>query len=581
MSYIQKKKQELRPKRLLSLFIGAYLPIFSFFIFAPTEIFFTNFREFDVVFKEFGWRFLGYGTLIAVIAAIVLFLLPEILQKILLGITWIFSICGYIQTLFLNQNMDLIGATTFGYEPTQEVVTKNFIIWGVIAVVALAVLILSKKHWRKVLCLTSFIIIAMQAVAYISLFPSADKEAFAYKEGELTLDASERYTVSSEGNIIVFILDTVSNAAYDEWMLTDYPEAEAVLKDFTYYKNADSCDFGTFPTVCHLITGYDFDPSYEVVDYFRQSWENEKTQTFYQQLHEDGYEVKVYTPEPWLFVGNMPLTVTNGAIDNVTKGNFQRNIDYDLLDKTLLQMACYRFLPDYFKPKFDVPNSQYAAIANRDGNIMTWENCDFYSELTEQGLTATDESKYLIFQHLNGIHELTNDKDCNRCKPDETTISDSMLGIWKMLDTYLNDLKACGAYDNSTIIICADHGSEYNCQPIFFIKEAGVVQDATVTSWDAITWNEVMPTIAQAAGQDPSQYGETIYDYAGVTQRVRTTRVRANDPDYPLVDSYYGTKDVSHLVYRLYTYAGNRDDYRFVYENGIYETVPAVNAYYH
>ncbi len=581
MNYFQNKKKELRPARILSLFIGAYLPIFSFFIFAPTEIFFTNFREFDVVFKEFGWKFLGLGTLTALAIAIVLFLLPNLIQKIVLGILWIFSICGYIQTLFLNRNMDLIGATTFGYEPSREVVTKNFIIWGIIAIVALIILIISKKNWRKVLCLTSFIIIAMQAVAYISLFPSADKEAFAYKEGELTLDASERYTVSSEGNIIVFILDTCSNAAYDEWMLADYPEAENILKDFTYYKNADCCNFGTFPTVCHLITGNPFDPSLGVVDYFKQSWTNDRTQTFYKQLHEDGYKVKVYTPEPWLFVGNMPLTVTNGAIDNVTEGNYQRNIDYKLLDRTLLQMACYRFLPDYFKPKFDVPNSQYAGIANRDGNIMDWENCDFYASLVEQGLTATDESKYLIFQHLNGIHELTNDENCERCLPEDTGISETMLGIWKMLDTYLTDLKECGAYDNSTIIICADHGSEYNLQPMFFIKQAGVTQDATVTTWDAITWNEVMPTIAQAAGQDPTQYGETIYDYAGVNLRERTVRVRADDPNYPLVDSYYGTKDVCNLVYHAYTYTGTRDDYRYVYELGIYETIPAVDAYYH
>lgn len=574
-------KRRLHIAYVLELLVICYLPVFSFGIFAPTEIFFTNYQEFDVVFKEFGWKFLEWGSLAALIAAFVLFWLPNLVQKVILAALWIFSICGYAQTLFLNRNMDLIGETTFGYEPTQEVVIKNFIIWGVIAVIALVILLISKTHWRKVLCLSSFVMIAMQSVAYISYFFSADSEAFAYKEGELTLDASERYTVSSEGNIIVFILDTCSNAAYEEWFLADYPEAESILKDFTYYSNADCCDFGTFPTVCHLITGNAFDPSLGVLDYFTQSWTNDKTQTFYQQLHEDGYQVKVYTPEPWLFIGNMPLTVTNGAIDNITEGNYQRDIDYELLDRTLLQMACYRFLPDYFKPRFDVPNSQYAAIANRDGNIMDWENCDFYAALKEQGLITTDESKYLIFQHLNGIHELTNDANCERISNSEGNLSDAMMGIWKMLDTYLTDLKECGAFDNSTIIICADHGSEYYLQPVFFIKQAGVTQDEIVNTGDAITWNEVMPTIAQAAGQDPTAYGETIYDYAGVYQRKRTVRVRASDPDYPLVDSYYGTKGVSNLVYHVYTYTGGLPEYQYAYDNNIYETIQAIDAYYH
>jgi hypothetical protein len=156
-----------------------------------------------------------------------------------------------------------------------------------------------------------------------------------------------------------------------------------------------------------------------------------------------------------------------------------------------------------------------------------------------------------------------------------------MMGIWKMLDTYMDDLKTVDAYDNSTIIICADHGSEYNCQPMFFIKEAGVTRDATVTTTAPITWNEILPTMAQAAGLDPEDYGETIYDYEDGEWRTRSTCVRAEDYDYPAVDCYNGTKDISHLVYHIYTYTGNREEYQSKYMLEEYETVPGVDAYYH
>lgn len=39
-----------------------------------------------------------------------------------------------------------------------------------------------------------------------------------------------------------------------------------------------------------------------------------------------------------------------------------------------------------------------------------------------------------------------------------------------MLDAYLQQLKDLGIYDNSTIIITADHGSEARSQMIFFMK---------------------------------------------------------------------------------------------------------------
>lgn len=580
-------KERLTITYILAILFGTFLPVFSFAIFAPTEIFFANYGDFDVVFSEFGGRFWQRGLVATLVIAVVLFLLPKLLTKIVLCVMWIFSLCGYIQTMFLNQHMDSIGATTFGYQPENSVVIKDFVIWGVVIVIALVLIFVSKKNWTKLVLFTSLILIGMQGVAYASLFLSANDEAFSLEiaDGELTLDGSERFTVSSKGNVIVFILDTVNNMSYDEWMLKYYPEAAGILKDFTYYNNADSCDYGTFPTVSHILTGNTFKFSQGIREYFEECWTRDTTVQYYEDLHDAGYQVKVYMKDTEVMIADLPLSTVEGMIDNVREDTAIRAVDKELLDRTLLEMSAYRLLPDYFKPKFDVPNEQYLSIVSYPDNVIEWANPDFYASMTEKGkLDTTNDTKYVIYYHLNGVHECVNDEYCNRIPAvdaTEETISTTLRGAWEMLDVYLQYMKDAGVYDNSTIIVTADHGTQANIQPIFFIKEAHETKKEMSVTSAPITWDEFLPTVAEAAGLNGHKYGETIYDYKDGELRERTYVIRADDPDYPYVDSYTGIKNMLHLVYRTYTYTGDRNTWRGLYGTDQYETTPGLEAFYH
>ena len=108
-NYLSNLKRNFSISNVFMVFLIIYLPIFTFGIFGPTEIFFANHVAFGVIFSEFGWTFLGYGTLFAFILTILVLFLPNILQKILLSAIWVFSLCGYVQTMFLNKNLDQIG----------------------------------------------------------------------------------------------------------------------------------------------------------------------------------------------------------------------------------------------------------------------------------------------------------------------------------------------------------------------------------------------------------------------------------------------------------------------------------------
>ena len=102
-NYFSYLKKNFSFSNIIKTFIIIYLPIFSFGIFAPTEIFFANHAALGVIFDEFGWKFLGYGTLLAAIISLISLFFPKMLQKILLVVLWWCLISQISHHNFLTQ----------------------------------------------------------------------------------------------------------------------------------------------------------------------------------------------------------------------------------------------------------------------------------------------------------------------------------------------------------------------------------------------------------------------------------------------------------------------------------------------
>lgn len=571
-------KNKFSVKNIFFTFITIYLPIFSFAIFGPTEIFFANYAAFGVIFSEFGMTLLVCGTLAAVIITIVMLLLPDKLRKVLLSVIWIFSIGGYIQTMFLNKNLDQIGATLAGYVPATETIVKNLLIWAIVIVAGIFLIIKTKENWNKLLFFTSLVLVATQGVAYGTLFLSAPTASMEYVASDYYLSGEKQYTVSAESNVIVFILDTLSNIHFSV-AEAKYPDITASFSDFTYYDNTDCNYVGTFPSVVHILTGNELNPSIPINDWIYDTWTNDNTTNYYNSLHEAGYQVNVFADEFTVITADHPMSLLQGKVDNLTDQTQHVEVNRPLLNKTLLTMSCYRFMPDYFKPLFDVPNAQYASIATYSDNVINYANPDFYADLMKKGLTVNEEEKYVTFIHLNGVHELINDEYCNRVDACED-VADTIKGIWVMLEEYLMQLDDLGVYDNSTIIITADHGTHDYPQSVFFMKEANEHHDEMQRNSAPISLDELAPTIAQIVTGESEYLGHTIYDFNQDTPRERVLYIGTQDTRYPDVYRYDGTPVTGNNVYRLYTYTGDFDDYSYQYQNDLFEIVPTVDSYY-
>ena len=431
---------------------------------------------------------------------------------------------------------------------------------------------------HKILSITSGIIFGMQLVGFLSLFPTADEAAFSYPTEELCLDGSEQYTISSKENIILFVLDNFAIDYYTSAVQT-YPELTDQLKDFTYYSNADCNYHGTYPSLAHLITGNELDPSLTVDDWLTQCWTNDITNDYFSLLESEDYKVNLYTPVTSILTGTNSLELLDDKINNVTYKYNTRMIDYSKLYKTMLYMSCYRFMPEYFKSFFDVSNETYTTIVSYPENTILHANYDFYNHLIENGLTTDSSGNYFIIQHLNGTHEFTTDEDC-QFDDQNATCQSTVKGIFTMLEAYLNELKTLGVYDNSTIIITSDHGDVEYPQIIFFIKEKQESHESLNGTNAPITLDELVPTIVQSLDKDYSEFGYSIHDFYPDQQRERLLYIRDYDASYPDVPRYDGISSGGSNVYHLYNYTGNIDDQINALQNYQYTTIPMVDSYF-
>ena len=176
------------------------------FCFGPMEIFFGNVTEFDFLFGEFMPYLAGIFVIFIIVLTVLLTVLPDKIWKY--GITVIFGIAlaGYLQIMFLNKNLDLLGVNPNGYQVAAGQGVTDLLIWLVIFGLIVALAVCREEIWKKAVTYGAAFLLAIQAVAMFSLLITAPEEAYKRPFGDDRLSGEEQYTVSAKDNVIVFVL---------------------------------------------------------------------------------------------------------------------------------------------------------------------------------------------------------------------------------------------------------------------------------------------------------------------------------------------------------------------------------------
>lgn len=473
---------------------------------SPLELYVGNILSFSFGWTTFVPIMALISLLVVIIGATIISLFNNATYKVIcVGIS-IFSILSYVQYMFMNTKLmeedgSRLDLATMGNYPR-----VNLAVWIIVGIILLCVCYCIKDRWTLALGGICGFLSAIQVVAVISLIITCiNSPAPRYYQ----LSGDKQFTVAKDNNVIILVPDTFARTKLNNLLAYD-PDGNYmdIFRDFTYYENMYSKQHPTLPSLIYLLTGNDAEDgidrrlTMERVMWQKEAWTGDICNSFFNEIHNNGYKFYMNIPAPCELVGAYEDVV--GKIDNIEYA--VSNVDKVKLTKMLVSMSFYSCVPYVFKPPFEYFSWDFELLENYGGKQAAYKNEDFYSDI-QDGISVddtTDNKVHMIVWH--GFHdEYTNDEFCNYVPPEEISkVSDEQnsKGVMLCIDTYLEKLKEIGRYDDSTIIIMGDHGVSKMHDGCVFVKMPNERHEGVNIDHSDKTYADFRATVIDMIGSD-------------------------------------------------------------------------------
>ncbi|MBQ9041758.1 MAG: sulfatase-like hydrolase/transferase [Eggerthellaceae bacterium] len=577
----KKGHKPLWKERLVYALIAAFFFTFTIYFVAPLEIVAGASQDLVYSMGDVWWTLLLPD--LAIIAGITLVLTLLRGKAFNIGLVLVFAVglCAYVQALFLNAGLPAANGDTIAWADHMPMQIISTIVWLVIIAAALVFGILRSRRSQGVVAIAAVCLVIVQGVGLISLaFTPAASGVSEASDAKVVMTEDQMYTVNPNHNVVVFILDTY-DTAYLKRILRDFnPDLLEGFDGFTNYENATSAMIPTRFAIPEMLTGQmpSFDETYET--YASERYERSD---FLQNIYDANYSIGLYTDS--MRISALPAdeqrSITSKTVNIHSLPDSM--MDYWGCVYSLFQMGQYRDVLWPFKWAFWYYTDQInrAMVASDeatapDETIYVMDDVRYYNRLSEFGLTLEDGDYDGAFRfiHLLGSHyPFSYDEEANFIGDDESNVFRQSQGALHIMKTYIAKLKELGVYENTTIIITADHGYwtitldpiEETSTPIMFVKpEQSAELDAQpmVTNEKPVSHLDLQATILDAMGLDYSEYSQRD-EWAGYSMfgYIDPDRVRY----YLTTDSL---EDLTAVQFREYEIDGNALDWENWHETG-------------
>ena len=387
------------------------------------------------------------------------------------------AICVYIQNNFMSAYLPILTGDAIPWENYTSWNLPSILLWGGVFAAAIAAAIIkpavAKKAFYGILTALFFAELLSCGMEWITAkHENAPNRLYFSNEG--------MYQTSKQGNVVVLVSDTFEGTYMNE-ILERYPEYRDMLSDCTYYDNVTGASCFTYFSYANLMTGKDFPLGATSKSGIRNCFEQ---QTLVDTIGNNGWEMGYYTVfNP---TEDMSDKILNYMEKKVTlKPLAQLKISWCLWRSTLFQSAPHPLKkycivdPQEFE---DMKDLQEVEEGQKRYKVS---DTKFFKKIAKRkALKAVDGApRYSLFE-LNGVHAPCKiDADFNTVEYDDSVTPverkiQGARGQLKLLRNYLDQLKAAGTYDQTTVIMTADHGYNMRFYPVFIVKEAGKGNEA-------------------------------------------------------------------------------------------------------
>ncbi len=350
----------------------------------------------------------------------------------------------YIQGVYLSTSLPVLTGEIIDWDQYLKEDLITVALWVIFETAAIGLIV--KFGTEPVVKWESRISAAILVMLLAGLLPQmVAHNAFEKKDALITTNAHFN-DISAEKNFLILLVDAVE-AEHFEAVLESNEEYRDVFKDFTYYSNTASVYPFTRDSMPLILSGAVNRNEKEFGVFASEAYNNSP---LFERLDAENYDIGIYMAEP-VWYGERRFRITNDIKNDMASP--YENMDFVMYFRQEMKYILFKYLPYAYK--------QYSQIEGFDfGMALEMYNYRYegaYNLMLENPELVKTDRNVFQFVHLEGAHlPFEYDKDLNPIE--KGTYSQKIEATIKVVDTWLSRLKNSGVYDNSVIVVMADHG---------------------------------------------------------------------------------------------------------------------------
>lgn len=461
VSIPEKMKKESKNyfKVFLPSFSVSFAISFMLMLYEPLMLFFNNKDEFWFSFKMIivphlaGFVFAGTAIFFCYLIA---YLLYDRFHDVLVFLGLIIFISLYIQGNFMVKTLPQMDGSAINWVDYAKEIRSSHILWICVLIgIVLLIRTLTPKLMKK---LIPFFCAAMSLLMFITCTAACIGNDGLHKKINYTAVLDNELTLGSEQNLVILMLDAMDSKTFREMMESDHPEWKETFNDFTYFPNT----LGVYPyteyAVPFILTGEWYENNGDFRKFVTDSMDNSP---LFASLESRGYDMALYENE--LIDDSEGHRRFSNVIEEYPYV-FRSRLRYL---KRMTEHVLFKYLPYSLKKYIHIDAGGFDDLKTTNGPGPTpvpfWDSDrQFYGDVKSQGISLCEKPKTFRFIHLDGAHTpFVYDKDVNRIDEKDGSYPQMEECCVTIIDAYLKALKESGLYDNTAVIIMADHGYGY------------------------------------------------------------------------------------------------------------------------
>lgn len=510
-------------KKLVSSYVLSFVIAFMLYIIEPVSMFVNNRNDFNFNLSNFLRPLLLIFFIVFIVLSIIYTLIFFINKKfssklgffnVVMIISYILFIWFYIQGNYLASNLPTLDGTVVNW--------SNYKTENIISIIILLILIgtyvffLIKYKFEKVIKTSNYITLAIFAMVFVSFIPSIFS-ADLYSDKQVFLISNEHINdISSQKNFYIFVIDAVDSRTFKESL--DESEYKDMFDGFTYYPDTTSMYSFTRDAVPNILSGK-INRNEQAFSEFSNNALDESP--LFDRLLQENYKINLYEPDlKW-------SSEKSKNASNLVEYNSQFSSMCYFRNETKYIM--YRYLPHFLKSLSKIEYFDLNKCKTTYGSLtsFSFDNIEFYYEL-QKDVNVIEDNNF-SFIHIEGAH-VPWKYDENLNVVDESTYPEMVKATLKITNEFLNRIKESGYYDNSIIVVMADHGFQHNngtrFNPVFLVKGINEHHDLSISN-KMVSYDDLMNAFSEL--MDGKKSNEILSDIGQERKRTFIENTFSNE----------------------------------------------------